>query len=119
MSENNTDYSKFPQFPLCSGKTCQMLLDQDLVIEGDNCGHVCSNNASMKFPSGLFICEECIALLANKDKRISFPTPFVQTNTCNIVDTKALQYGIEAILNNVPSKEEQTTELIDLFKAFL
>lgn len=51
---------------------CDMLLDQSLVIDGDPCGHACTNEAVYQ-GHGMFFCQRCADLLAAGSDRVTIP----------------------------------------------
>lgn len=51
---------------------CDMLLDQNLTIDGDPVGSRCQNEATLQ-GYGLFFCQRCADLLAAGSERVTIP----------------------------------------------
>jgi hypothetical protein len=51
---------------------CNMLLDQNLTVDGDPVGWRCQNEATLQ-GYGLFFCQRCADLLAAGSERVTIP----------------------------------------------
>lgn len=51
---------------------CDMLIDQNLTIDGDPVGRRCQNEATLQ-GYGLFFCQRCADLLAAGSERVTIP----------------------------------------------
>ena len=71
--KKNDDFKIYP--------SCDMLVDQDMVIGGDWCGHKCLNRAEYEI-GGYFLCSECVQMLEKEPWRITFPPHGTADNWC-------------------------------------